>query len=62
MRNTYIVSYDISGPKRLRKVFKTMKAWENHLQLFVFECQTTPFPGGTRLPAWQVHLRRRSTA
>ena len=39
MRNTYIVSYDISDPKRLRKVFKTMKAWGDHLQLSVFECQ-----------------------
>lgn len=39
MRNTYIVSYDISDPKRLRKVFKTMKAWGDHLQLSAFECQ-----------------------
>ena len=39
MRNTYIVSYDIADPKRLRKVFKTMRAWGDHLQLSVFECQ-----------------------
>ena len=39
MRNSYIVSYDIADPKRLRNVFKTMKAWGDHLQLSVFECQ-----------------------
>ena len=39
MRNTYIVSYDISDPKRLRKVFRTMKAWGAHLQYSVFERQ-----------------------
>ena len=41
MRNSYIVSYDISDPKRLRQVFKTMRAWGDHLQLSVFECQLT---------------------
>ena len=39
MRNSYIVCYDIAGPKRLRKVFKTMQAWGVHLQLSVFECR-----------------------
>ena len=42
MRNSYIVTYDISDPKRLRRVFKTMRAWGDHLQLSVFECQLTP--------------------
>ena len=27
MRNTYIVCYDISDPKRLRDVFNTMRGW-----------------------------------
>ncbi len=27
MRNTFMVSYDLSDSNRLRKVFKTMKAW-----------------------------------
>ena len=39
MRRTYIVCYDIADPKRLRNVFKTMRAWGDHLQLSVFECQ-----------------------
>ena len=39
MRNSYIVSYDISDPKRLRQVFKTMRSWGDHLQFSVFECQ-----------------------
>ena len=38
MRNTYIVSYDISDPKRLRGVFQTCKNFGNHLQYSVFEC------------------------
>jgi CRISPR-associated protein Cas2 len=39
MRNSYIVSYDISDPKRLRSVFKVMRNWGDHLQYSVFECQ-----------------------
>lgn len=39
MRNSYIVTYDIADPKRLRLVFKAMRAWGDHLQLSVFECQ-----------------------
>ena len=39
MRSTYIVCYDIADDKRLRKVFKTMKAYGDHLQYSVFECQ-----------------------
>jgi CRISPR-associated protein Cas2 len=39
MRQTYIVSYDICEPKRLRKVFKTMRGWGDHLQLSVFRCE-----------------------
>lgn len=41
MRNSYIVSYDIADPKRLRLVFKLMRAWGDHLQFSVFECQLT---------------------
>ncbi len=39
MRRSYVVCYDIANPKRLRHVFKTMKAWGDHIQLSVFECQ-----------------------
>jgi len=42
MRNTYLVCYDISDDKRLRKVFKTMRDFGDHLQYSVFECQFTP--------------------
>ncbi len=38
MRHTYIVAYDIADGKRLRRVFKTCKAYGNHLQFSVFEC------------------------
>jgi CRISPR-associated protein Cas2 len=41
MRQTYIVSYDISDPKRLRKVFKLMKGYGQHVQLSVFRCELT---------------------
>jgi CRISPR-associated protein Cas2 len=41
MRQTYIVAYDISDPKRLRKVFKTMKGYGEHVQLSVFRCELT---------------------
>lgn len=41
MRNTYLVCYDIRDPKRLRKVFKTMRNFGDHLQYSIFECQFT---------------------
>ncbi len=39
MRKTYIVCYDICDDKRLRKVFRIMKGYGDHLQYSVFECQ-----------------------
>lgn len=41
MRTSYLVCYDISDDKRLRKVFKTMRNYGDHLQYSVFECQLT---------------------
>ncbi len=41
MRQTFIVSYDISDPKRLRKVFKAMRGYGDHVQLSVFRCELT---------------------
>jgi len=41
MRNTWIVSYDITDEKRLRKVFKCCKGYGIHLQYSVFECDLT---------------------
>jgi CRISPR-associated protein Cas2 len=38
MRKRYLVTYDISDPKRLRQVFKTMKGFGRHLQFSVFSC------------------------
>jgi len=35
---SYIVSYDISDPKRLRKVFQLLRGYGDHLQLSVFRC------------------------
>lgn len=42
MRQTFIVSYDVSDPKRLRKVFKTLRGYGDHLQLSVFRCELSP--------------------
>jgi CRISPR-associated protein Cas2 len=42
MRITYLVCYDICDYKRLRKVFRTMRDFGDHLQYSVFECQMTP--------------------
>ena len=42
MRNRYIVSYDISDPKRLRHVFRTMKGFGDALQYSVFQCDLSP--------------------
>lgn len=42
MRSSYLVCYDIADEKRLRRVFKIMRGWGDHLQYSVFECQLTP--------------------
>lgn len=42
MRRLYLVTYDVSDPARLRKVFKTMRGFGEHLQLSVFQCDLTP--------------------
>lgn len=39
MRNAYLVTYDIAHPRRLRKVFETMRGYGVHLQLSVFRCE-----------------------
>lgn len=39
MLTRYIVTYDVSDPKRLRRVFRTLAQYGDHLQLSVFECQ-----------------------
>ena len=42
MHHTYLVCYDICDDKRLRRVFKIMRDFGDHLQYSVFECQFTP--------------------
>lgn len=42
MRRIILVTYDICDDKRLRKVFKVMRNWGDHLQYSVFECQLNP--------------------
>jgi CRISPR-associated protein Cas2 len=41
-RTTYIVCYDISDPRRLRRVYQTMRGYGERLQLSVFRCDLTP--------------------
>lgn len=38
MRQVYLVTYDISDPARLRRVFLLMRRYGDHLQLSVFRC------------------------
>lgn len=38
----YVVTYDISCPKRWRKVFETLHGFGEHVQLSVFRCDLTP--------------------
>lgn len=37
----YLVTYDISNPKRWRHIFKVMKGYGHWLQLSVFQCRLT---------------------
>jgi CRISPR-associated protein Cas2 len=38
----YLVTYDISSPKRWRRVYQTMLGFGEHVQLSVFRCDLTP--------------------
>ena len=38
MRNRYIVAYDVSNAKRLRRMFKKMNGFGEPLQYSVFSC------------------------
>jgi len=40
--HAYLVTYDISDPKRWKKVYECMKNFGEHLQLSVFHCDLTP--------------------
>lgn len=42
MRRIFIVTYDISDPNRLRRVYKLMLGWGDHIQLSVFHCELNP--------------------
>jgi CRISPR-associated protein Cas2 len=53
MRNVFLVTYDICDDKRLRKVFKTMRNWGDHLQYSVFECQLN----GAELHKLKIELK-----
>ena len=39
MRRIYLVTYDICDDKRLRRVFTKMRAYGEHLQYSVFQCE-----------------------
>ena len=39
MRNVYLVCYDICDDRRLKRVYKPMRGFGDHLQLSVFRCE-----------------------
>ena len=39
MDHVYLVCYDITDPKRWRRIYKTMKGYGVWLQLSVFQCR-----------------------
>jgi CRISPR-associated protein Cas2 len=42
MRSVFLVCYDVCDDKRLRKVYKTMRGYGDHLQYSVFRCELSP--------------------
>ncbi|WP_207061645.1 CRISPR-associated endonuclease Cas2 [Motiliproteus sp. SC1-56] len=38
----YLITYDISDPKRLRQVFRIMEGYGEWVQLSVFQCRLSP--------------------
>ena len=51
-RRRYLIAYDISNPKRLRKVIKIMEAYGQRLQYSVFLCDLS----GVELVRWQGEI------
>jgi CRISPR-associated protein Cas2 len=41
MRTAYLVTYDICDDARLRRVFRIMRGYGDHLQYSVFRCELT---------------------
>jgi len=39
MEHLYVITYDIADDRRWRRVFKTMRAYGEWLQLSVFQCR-----------------------
>lgn len=39
MEHLFIVSYDVTDPKRWRKVYRTMRGYGEWVQLSVFQCR-----------------------
>ena len=39
MRNVFLVCYDVCNDKRVKKVYKAMRGYGDHLQLSVFRCE-----------------------
>ena len=39
IRSLWVVTYDISSPKRWRKIFKILKSYGKPVQYSVFECR-----------------------
>lgn len=40
-KNWYVISYDISDPKRWQKVFKRLNGYGRRLQYSIFRCRLT---------------------
>ena len=53
----YIVTYDISDPKRWRAVFKAMKGYGEWLQLSVFQCRMNARRSGPQPPRYRSSHR-----
>lgn len=59
MRTVYLVTYDVCDPKRLRRVFKTLRRFGDHLQLSVFRCVLNPREKIKMIAALDVELNSR---
>jgi len=39
MRNVFLVCYDVCNDRRLKRVYKAMRGYGDHLQFSVFRCE-----------------------
>ena len=59
MRTLYLVTYDISNPRRLRRIYKIMRGFGDPVQLSVFRCELSDRERAEMIMALDLEIHHR---